>query len=302
VLGAYLVCVLLLLVYLEHRPVTRQAAEPPSAASDASFPAPPPGAVVFSRQAGRNALALGLVPRPGGVLRAQVSVVGPDGAGVRNLSPVVRVDRSTAAAEACGAGCYRATLRMRARPRVAEVALTGSSTTRWRIVLPGVWPPPDATRMVASSRRAWRSLRSLAYSERLAADERHVLRSVWRAQAPDRLAYRITGGASAIVVGSRRWDKEPGGRWRPSSQTRLTEPTPTWLAQRNARVLGPATVHGERAVRVSFFDPELPAWFTVLLERKTLRTLDLRMVTTAHFMHEAFHSFDAAPPIRPPRR
>jgi hypothetical protein len=32
----------------------------------------------------------------------------------------------------------------------------------------------------------------------------------------------------------------------------------------------------------------------------THRTLDLRMVATAHFMHDRLHSFNAVPPIRPP--
>jgi hypothetical protein len=53
---------------------------------------------------------------------------------------------------------------------------------------------------------------------------------------------------------------------------------------------------------VSFFDPKTPAWFTVVLDRQTLRTLDLRMVTTAHFMHQVYGAFDATPAIRMPRR
>jgi hypothetical protein len=53
----------------------------------ASFPVPPSGAVVFSRRAGSEALALGIVPRRGSIL-VQASVVGPQGHG----SPGLTVD------------------------------------------------------------------------------------------------------------------------------------------------------------------------------------------------------------------
>ena len=39
----------------------------------------------------------------------------------------------------------------------------------------------------------------------------------------------------------------------------------------------------------------------VALERKTLRALDLRMVATAHFMHDSYHSYNATSEIHPPR-
>src|SRR5262249_30241875 len=73
-------CVLLLVYFLEVRP--RERARPPSVGTvptlEAGFPAPPQRAVVYSRQFGRNALALGVVPRAGEVV-AQASVVGPEG-------------------------------------------------------------------------------------------------------------------------------------------------------------------------------------------------------------------------------
>jgi hypothetical protein len=82
----------------------------------------------------------------------------------------------------------------------------------------------------------------------------------------------------------------------------IRQPTPPWTTVTNAYVLGATKVQGRPALRVSFYDPETPAWFTVALERKTLRTLDLRMITTAHFMHEVYGQFDAVPEIRAPVR
>jgi hypothetical protein len=114
--------------------------------------------------------------------------------------------------------------------------------------------------------------------------------------------YQIDGGYAAVIIGKRRWDKAPGGSWKGSPQLPITQPTPPWVSATNAHVLGTATVHGRPAWKISFFDPKTPGWFAVVLDRETLRTLDLRMVTTAHFMHEVYGSFDAAPEIRAPRR
>jgi hypothetical protein len=60
-------------------------------------------------------------------------------------------------------------------------------------------------------------------------------------------------------------------------------------------------VRGDRAWRITFFDPRTPAWFTVVLDKKTLRTLDLRMVTTAHFMHDVYGPFNQPVQLRAPR-
>src|SRR6266496_423151 len=69
-------CVLLLFYFLEVRP--RERTQAPGVETvptvQAGFPAPPQDAVVYSRQLGRNALALGVVPGAGHVV-VQASVV-----------------------------------------------------------------------------------------------------------------------------------------------------------------------------------------------------------------------------------
>src|SRR5207253_4138134 len=91
-------------------PVSTAPAAPAAPAStpppprSSGFPAPPPGAVVYSREDGPYALALGVVPNGGRVL-AQVSVVGQQGTGVNGL----RVSVGSVAATACGSGCYQVT-------------------------------------------------------------------------------------------------------------------------------------------------------------------------------------------------
>ena len=117
VLGAWAIAVLLLVVYLDRRgqPSPSNSLEA-TAPVTRSFPAPPAGAVVFSREAGQNALALGVVPGARRV-RVQASVVGPDAVGVSGLATTFSRDGATASGTACGAGCYRADLRPRGEPR-----------------------------------------------------------------------------------------------------------------------------------------------------------------------------------------
>jgi hypothetical protein len=183
-----------------------------------------------------------------------------------------------------------------------DVEVAGEDSSRWHVALPTSWPPRDASDLVARAGRAWRALRSLDYRETLASDPRHSVASTWRIQAPDRLAYRTSNGTAGVIVGGRRWDRLPGSRrWIESAQTRVRQHVPFWAAAADAHVLGTISVRGRPAWRISFFDPRTPAWFTVTVDRTTFRTLDLRMVTTSHFMHHVYGSFDKAAPIEPPR-
>ncbi len=266
------------------------AAAAPSPDASPRFPAPPPGAVVFSREDGADALALAVVPQGSGLL-VQASVVGQQGAGVRGLS----VDVGGTRALPCGAGCYRATV-----PRSAAIDLRvqgRAAATHWTVALPSPWPPADATALVTRAGRVWRSLHSLAFTDELASDASHAVVSTWRAVAPDRLAYRIRNGWSAVIIGGRRWDKSPTGRWIESPQTAtLRQPVPLWQAATDAHVIGSTRT----AWRISFFDPRTPAWFQITVDMRTLHTTELRMTTTAHFMHETYRAFDAAGSIAPP--
>jgi hypothetical protein len=269
-------------------------------AQHAGFPVPPPGAVVFSREVGGDALALGVVPDTGKVL-LQASLVGQAGKGVSGLSIRFVVQRRAAQAVACGPGCYRATTAVTGRPPSVRVDVGGKPGTSWLVALPTVWPPRDARTLLTRAGRAWRSLQSLSYRESLASDARHRVVSAWQMQAPDRVAYQIEGGWDAIVVGVRRWDRPPGrARWQESAQSRLTQPVPFWQAVADAHVLAATTMHGHRVWLVSFFDPVTPAWFEIAVDRRSLRTVDLHMTTTAHFMHDVYGAFNTTPAITPP--
>jgi hypothetical protein len=264
-----------------------------------SFPAPPAGATVFARQLGSDALALNVVPRRGGLL-VQASLLGRQGTGVPGRHISFTVAGQVKPAAACGAGCYRASFKATGSSPAVDVNLPHG--VRWHVQLPATWPAPDASVLLRRAGQAWRSLRSLTFKERLASGTGQAVVSTWRVQAPDRLSYVVEGGWSAVVIGERRWDRGPGAtRWTASPQTRLHQPVPFWVSVTDAHVLGNLTFHGRPAVRASFYDPGSHAWFTVVLDQKTHRTLDSHMVTNAHFMHDTYGSFNSTPPVVAPQ-
>jgi len=267
-----------------------------------SFPGPPDGAVVFAREAADDVLALGVVPRRGALL-LQASVLDGDGHGVPGLRVVFSAGGVRREGIACGAGCYRATVSVSGSPKAVSLKVAGQRTsTSWHVGLPAAWPPRNGAAILARASRVWRSLRSLAYVERLASDPSDGQTSDWRVAAPDRAAYSIRGHGGGIVIGARRWDRStPAGRWIESQQSGLIrQPVPFWAGVSNAHVLGNVSASGRPAWLVSFFDPRTPAWFEATVEKRTGRTLALRMYAAAHFMHDVYRLFDHAPTIVPP--
>ena len=279
----------------------QSGAQASSTTRDPSFPKPPLGSTTFSRQLGSNALALAVVPHGSTSLLVQASVVGRQGNGLGGLRLAFTVAGSRKIAAPCAPGCYRASFSPATAPRAVDVEAPGLARP-WHVDLPAVWPPRPAGVLVARAGRVWRALHSLTFRETLGSGVGQVVTSTWRVQAPDRLAYQVKGGWAGVVIGARRWDRAPGAkRWQPSAQTRIRQPVPFWVSVTDAHVLGDITYQGRKAMRVSFFDPGSPAWFTLVIDRKTSRTLDSHMVTNAHFMHDTYESFDTTPAIVPPR-
>jgi hypothetical protein len=267
----------------------------------ARFPRPPANATVYARQFRNDALALAVEPLGGNTLRVQASVVGRQGNGVSGLRVTLAVNGRRKIAAGCGAGCYRAVFTPATRPRSVGVALSGSRNGSWRVTLPAAWPPRPAGSLVARAARVWRALDSVTFGETLASGVGISVASTWRVQRPDRVAYEVKGGWAGVVVGTKRWDRAPGStRWEESSQSRLPQPLPAWVSVTDAHVLGDVTYRGRRAVRVSFFDAASRAWFALTIDRKTFRTLDVWMITNAHFMHDSYRAFNATQPIVPP--
>ncbi len=244
--------------------------------------APPVGAYVDAAQAGK--LAVGLAWRNG---VATVTVVDPDGGGGR-----VPVQIDGRAAAECGRGCFTAT-----SGRTVNVAVGG---TTLHFVVPAHLH--SAAAELRRATRAYDALRSLTIVERLSSEPGNSQVSIYHERAPDRLAYKIVSatqagvaGTEGIVIGSRRWDRSPGGRWQPSPQTPIRVPRTYWGAQaRNAFAAGPN--------ELTFYDPQVRAWYRLRVDPRTDVPVSLTMVGAAHFMHHTYSGFGHSAAISPPSR
>ena len=255
-----------------------------AAASVATSKGPPPlpakEMVVQAGELGDWAVALAVRP-PG----EEVTVLGPDGTGVNGLS--VEVDGVRAGP--CGNGCYGAFASLR---KIATVAV-GGRTLEFSIPA----HPRPAAALVARATRAFRALRSVDYVERLASSPRNRVVADFTLERPNRLEYRIRGGASGIVIGSRRWDRSGKGPWLPSLQEPTPQPEPIWSGHVTNAFLLETT---PSSYVVAFMKPLGPTWFTLRLNRHTLLPSDMRMTTAAHFMTHRYTRFNAPRVIKPP--
>jgi len=254
------------------------------------FPAPPPGAVVLAREAGADALALGIVPGEGRSL-VRVSVVSPAGPGAGGLDVAVSFGRGSAIRlSPCGAGCYQAELEPGASRRVS--VMLGKRS--YRFALPASRLPPDGAGIMKRATAVWRGLKTLVWHERLAGSPTEVIHTVYEAVAPDRLSYTIAGLSAAVIIGGTRWDRStPTGPWQRSVQDpQIHVPVPFWYSVFDARVLGSTSFRGRSVWTVSFFDPTTPAWFQAEIDKQSGRTLELWMTAASHFMHHIYGPFN----------
>lgn len=255
-------------------------------------PAPPRGALVLSREAGSFGVAVELESRV-----ATAIVLSPHGGGATGLTVSLRLrPGGSVRTTPCGAGCYRAGISR--RPRTVRVVVAGAPPADFTI--PGSTPP--AAGILVRSARAMRALQTLVYREHLASSPTNAIVTIWKLEAPDRLAYTIDNGVAGVVVGPRRWDKSsPKARWIESSQFRLHVMQPAWGSEAvNAHLLGSGAVHGRPAWHVSFANPQIPAFFDAWIDEANARTLELDMTASAHFMHHDYLRFNAPLAIRPP--
>jgi copper transport protein len=251
-------------------------------------PPPPPtpqDAVVLAREAGPLGVVVAVEPR-----RTRAIVLSPAGGGLSGLD--VRVDEHPTSR--CGSGCYAADV---AHGRTVTVDVSGYGVPRRAtFALPAHAPPADA--LVRRMHTVYKALRSVVYRERLASDPGHAIVALWRLEKPARVEYAVAGGADGIVIGGRRWDRDARSKpWKESPQTPLPQPATQWAYAVSAHEIA----RTRRTITVSFADPAIPAYFTVMVDRRTLLPHVLHMVAPAHFMTDRYLSFNAPRAIRPPR-
>jgi hypothetical protein len=181
---------------------------------------------------------------------------------------------------------------------VTPTRRTRVSVGKRTLVFPIPRVAPSANAVVARATRTFRALKSVRYVESLASGPKTGIVSVFTLERPDRLEYRIRGGTSGIVIGTRRWDRFGAhARWTRSQTTKLPQPAPIWSGPvTNAHVLA----RTRKTITVSFLNPNVPAWFEITFVRRTMRPRTLRMTAAAHFMAHRYVAFDEPPRIRPP--
>ena len=249
----------------------------PAAPLAAALPPQLPGrdAVVDARELGT--LGVGVARIPGS---ATVTLLGPDGTGVDGRN--VRIDGSAAAA--CGPGCYRGP----AGSGALRVTVDGRAL---RFEIPE--RAPDATALVGSMTKRYRSSRTIVFDETLHSSPTSGLTTRFVAVAPNRLRYDVRGGPSAIVIGGTRWDRDTKtAPWVRSAQTPLDATATYWSKPTNAHLVAPNVV--------TFLDRRIPAWFrvTVVAGRPSVS----RMTAAAHFMVDRYVGFDTGAGVSPPSR
>jgi copper transport protein len=279
-LGLFVVLVAAVALLTDLRPGRDRVANAAAATATGPPPLPARQMVVQAKEDGEHAVALA-VHDPG----AEVVVLGPDGNGVNGLTVTI----AGTPTRSCGAGCYGAFVRS---GRKMTVSVDGRKLV---FAVPAKLRPADA--IVARATRTFRRLRSVEYVERLASSPRNHVVADFTLERPNRLEYRIRGGASGIIIGRRRWDLFPGGKWQESTQEPTPQPEPIWSGHvTNAYILSSTP----KTYVVSFLKPIGPAWFTLALDRRTMLPETLRMTATAHFMHHRYDHFNSAPRIKPP--
>jgi copper transport protein len=253
-----------------------RAAAPAPVTSLAPPVLPPRDAVVDAQELGD--LGVGVARSPSATL---VTLLGPDGTGIDGRT--VTVDGT--ATTSCGAGCYRAG----PHDGALQVTVDGDTLT-FRVSATA----PDATALLARVTHAFRQASSIVFDESLRSSPANGIVTRFTLKAPSGLSYVIRGGAQAIVIGTRRWDRTtPTGRWVETQQSPLQVTQPYWHEPTNAHLVAPGTI--------TFLDRSIPAWFRVTIGAHSRPTV-MHMTAASHFMVDRYRSYDAPVTLSPPSR
>lgn len=279
-------------------PTTAAAPEevPPQPASGSLPLAGNPQALMLAKRSGD--FLVGLAATPGGPVDLLVfpgrGTIPADGLRASANGKPSRVS-------SCGPNCYRVT----AAPMIGTPLLLSLRFRR----IPAPEPildfrlpaqlPPDGAVLLAKVNRRMGALRSVQYDESLTSGLSSGLRTHYAMQAPDRIRFRTSEGQTAVLIGTRRWDRE-GTRWVETPVPTVDAPTYVWERARNARVIGTAQLAGIPVqIIAAYSDASVPAWFRIFAS-KDGRVVEAEMLTEGHFMRHRFSGLNQPVRIEPP--
>ena len=161
--------------------------------------------------------------------------------------------------------CFSAHVPRGPRPVHVQVRRPGRPPVTATVELPP-FDAPDGTKILDAASRNFRALQSLRVLNVLESRPGHAVTTDFVVQAPDRLAFSVRGGAAARIIGTTRWDREPGHDWVRSPAPRSRVPDAFWAP-------GAEAVHvagGDRATtQLTLVLPEGPTFFRLWIDRST---------------------------------
>jgi len=255
-------------------------------------PVPPlPTGPVGAEQA--DTLAVGL--QRTSPATARVTILGPSGAGLPTALAVVGGHVALPCKGVRGV-CYEAAVPRGRRPLPVQVRLPGKAPVTATVQLPP-FDAPDGTRLLREASANYRALESVRALNVLESAPGHAVTTHFTVQAPDRVAFAVRGGASARIIGTTRWDRQPGRGWVKSQALRSKVPDAFWAPGAEAVSIA----GGDRTTtQLTLVLPGGPTFFRLWVDRASKQVVRLRMITAAHFMREREYDQNHAPPVVPP--
>ncbi|MGI9020896.1 MAG: copper resistance CopC/CopD family protein [Solirubrobacterales bacterium] len=269
------------------------------AAAAACDPCPLPrassGELPVAEQAGSRIAAFWLRREPGalsGTLRVYDY----------NARPVeTEVGIAGAELDSCDAGCWRFTA---PDPGHELTAIVADQGRQYDVTVPSRWSEPrsaQAERLLREAQARMRRLETLRIRESVTSGPRVLIRTRYRLEAPDRMAYKSSTGTDLIAIGRTAYDIASDGQVerRPfgADGFHLDQLFRWSVYGRSVRWLGSAN----GVTRIALFDPASPIWYRLEIDRETKRIVRERMITGGHYMTRRYFAFDQPLDLKAPR-
>jgi copper transport protein len=227
--------------------------------------------------------------------KVRLTLLSQSGGGVPDALVVAGGHVATPCAGA-RAVCYEAPVPASATTLPVSVTRPGRPPVATRIALPAADARP-AKALLHRAARTFAALHSLRALNVLASGPGRVVTTTYIANRPDRLEIDVHGGEDARIIGTSRWDRQPGGVWKRTRTSPVRQPDPFWAPTARAVYVSGGD---RRTVQITLVQPGGPTFFRLWIDRTRGVVVRLRMITAAHFMSERELDLNSAPRVVPP--